>query len=331
MPRRLTGTALRALCLAAALAAAPSAAATVDEAQALIDAGKARDGARMLEDMAESGDAAAQVRLGDLYRDGIGVRRNAISACDWYAQAARQGVPSAQYEAGMCLVEGRNGEPANVRAGAQLLQSAVDAGYLPAFCPLGGLYMSGHGVIEDIERGHELCRRAAGDGDVRAQATLGEIYLLGDIGLGREAEGAAWTRKAAAVGDAVSQYNLGQALWHGKGVEQDQMKAQSYFAAAANQGYPAAQFWLGRHLIRISQLPDGTVQPYEAAAAYYWLSLAERQPLAPEDQSQAAEWLAELRRGLAPQVVAMVDEKVAAWQPRKPEDSIVDAGKPAAN
>jgi TPR repeat protein len=40
---------------------------------------------------AEGGDAEAQLRLGEIYRDGDGVAKDAAKACEWFAKAAAQG------------------------------------------------------------------------------------------------------------------------------------------------------------------------------------------------------------------------------------------------
>ena len=63
----------------------------------LIYTGPSLDEARL---KAESGDAAAQVQLGDAYDTGAGVKRDVAAAIKWYRRAAEQGDPVAQVNLG---------------------------------------------------------------------------------------------------------------------------------------------------------------------------------------------------------------------------------------
>ena len=47
--------------------------------------------------LAEQGDVASQFRLGELYYNGVGVRKNKTKALRWWTNAAEQGHPHAQY------------------------------------------------------------------------------------------------------------------------------------------------------------------------------------------------------------------------------------------
>ena len=49
---------------------------------------------------AEEGDAAAQFKLGDMYRYGSGVPQDFAQALAWYSKAADQGYAEAQYQLG---------------------------------------------------------------------------------------------------------------------------------------------------------------------------------------------------------------------------------------
>jgi TPR repeat protein len=48
--------------------------------------------------LAARGDAEASLFLGYVYRNGLGVKRDAARAAEWYRRAARLGQPEAQYE-----------------------------------------------------------------------------------------------------------------------------------------------------------------------------------------------------------------------------------------
>ena len=51
--------------------------------------------------LAEQGDHAASLALGDVYRTGAGVEVNDAIAADWYRRAAERGEPAAQFELGL--------------------------------------------------------------------------------------------------------------------------------------------------------------------------------------------------------------------------------------
>jgi type IV pilus biogenesis protein CpaD/CtpE len=55
---------------------------------------------------AEKGDAKAQHNLGNCYRTGEGVAKDAVEAVKWYRKAAEQGFARAQYSLGPCYYTG---------------------------------------------------------------------------------------------------------------------------------------------------------------------------------------------------------------------------------
>ncbi|HUL13170.1 MAG TPA: tetratricopeptide repeat protein [Methylococcaceae bacterium] len=98
--------------------------------------------------LAERGDVAAQVNLGNLYMKGLGVRQNYDEAARWYRNAAEQNEPMAQSK-------------------------------------LGILYYYGLGVAQDYAEAGRWFLKAAGHGDAGAQTALGSLYALGE-GLPRD-------------------------------------------------------------------------------------------------------------------------------------------------
>ena len=59
-----------------------------------------------MEQLAESGDAAAQCGLGNIYENGWGVPANYESAAAWYRKAALQGHANAQFNLGLLYLTG---------------------------------------------------------------------------------------------------------------------------------------------------------------------------------------------------------------------------------
>lgn len=93
--------------------------------------------------LAEKGDVAAQVNLGNLYMKGLGVRQNYAEALRWYRNAAEQNERMAQSK-------------------------------------LGILYYYGLGVAQDYAEAGRWFHRAAEQGESGAQAVLGSLYALGE-------------------------------------------------------------------------------------------------------------------------------------------------------
>lgn len=103
--------ALASLCLLAAFAIIPPAvAAPIDDANAAYQRGNFAAAEKLLLPLAESGNAYAQYRLGQVYAEATGELRSVEEAAKWFESAALQGQPHAQYKLGILYVNG-NGVP----------------------------------------------------------------------------------------------------------------------------------------------------------------------------------------------------------------------------
>jgi len=145
------------------------------------------------------GDAAAQMRLATLLREGDEMPRDPAAALEWYRRAAAQGHARASYN-------------------------------------LGLMYHDGDGVETDDIMAAAWFRRAAGLGESDAQYTLG-VFL--SKGIGGEADPSAarnWFSRAANQGDSRAQYSLGLMHEKGAGGAVDRVAALKWYSAAAAQG-----------------------------------------------------------------------------------------------
>jgi hypothetical protein len=120
---------------------------------------------------ANSGDAAAQVAVGECYEQGKGVARDYAQAAEWYRKAANKGDISGELH-------------------------------------LAGLYRDGSKSFpRDIVQAAEWYRKAADQGDVGAQGTMGTLYSMGQGVAQNYAEAYYWLDLAAAVnGPKQAQY-----------------------------------------------------------------------------------------------------------------------------
>jgi TPR repeat protein len=148
---------------------------------------------------AQAGDAAAQTRLGWLYRNGRGVAQDYGAALNWFSLAARQGNPAGEYS-------------------------------------LALLYQNGQGVRQDLGEAVRWYRAAATQGNAVAQNNLGWAYQTGR-GVSQDyAEAARWYRLAASQGQRDALGNLGLLTLNGQGVPADRAEGERLLRLAAAQG-----------------------------------------------------------------------------------------------
>jgi uncharacterized protein len=128
---------------------------------------------RLLEPLAEAGNARAQAELGTLYYHGHGVAESDAQALRWYDRAARQGLASAQFQLANMYAYGHAGvadgqDP--MRLAAQWYFEAARQGHMDAQYSLGLLFLSGSGVAHNTAEARKWFTRAAqqGHGDARA-------------------------------------------------------------------------------------------------------------------------------------------------------------------
>jgi len=148
---------------------------------------------------AEQGDAKAQLRLGNMLRDGEGMQQNFAEAVQWYRKAADQGDPEAQTN-------------------------------------LGAMYVSGRGVPRDYTEAVRWYRKAADQGNAAAQSNLWTSYMQGQGVPEDHSEAARWLRKAAEQGLAQAQYNLAICFYLGDGVPMDRIEAYKWAELAVEGG-----------------------------------------------------------------------------------------------
>jgi TPR repeat protein len=150
--------------LAAVLLAQP-AAADLEKGLAAVQSGQWEKAYRQFQGSAAGGNPDAQVNLGNLYLQGLGVERSDLKAYDWYAKAARQG-------------------------------------HAQALGKLGIMHYQGLGVAEDHAAAADWFRKAAEKGNADAAMILAELYARGDGVNKSKLEAYLWYSIAADLGKA---------------------------------------------------------------------------------------------------------------------------------
>jgi hypothetical protein len=128
--------------------------------------------------LAEQGDAAAELYLGLAYDLGTGVPHNAFEAARWYRKAAAQGSSSAASNLGVLYYNG-DGMPRDNAEAATWFSSAATRGNVTAQYCLGRLYYRGEGVPQDYAKAAAWFEKAARQGNAPAQVFLSSMYATG--------------------------------------------------------------------------------------------------------------------------------------------------------
>ncbi len=152
-----------------------------------------------LKSKAEGGDAGAQIRLGWVYQEGDGVKRDMKAAVKWFQKAADQNNPA-------------------------------------ALAALGEMYQAGQGVPSDLTNAARLYRQAADMGSVAGQYNLAYLCEQGTGVAQSETEAAKWYQLAAEGGDPLAQYAIGQRYMLGLGVNTNLAEGMKWLMLAARQG-----------------------------------------------------------------------------------------------
>jgi len=243
---------------------------------------------------ADPDDAPAMTLVGELYREGLGLRRNPEEAVRWYRLAAERGDPPAAFALAMAYLGGV-GVPQDARAALPLLELAVAAGHPGAIYHLGMLALQAE--PPDFLKAAALFRRAADLGQSEAAYALGLQYLNGR-GVTRDGGRAAqWLKRAADDNLAAAQIEYAIKLFNGDGVARDEASALRYLRKAAATNNPVAANRLAR------ALAAGRGAPKDVLEAMKWHILA-RVAGVPDDT------LERQLDGLSPADRASVEEAV---------------------
>jgi uncharacterized protein len=156
---------------------------------------------------AEAGDAIAQFRLAEAYREGDNRPQDFEAALQWYRAAAEQGHVNAQNNLGSMYLNGM-GTPRDVEEAIRWYRAAADQGQADAELNLGIQYREGEGVPQDEVQAFDWFQRAALSGCKEAMSEVGIAYRFGSGVPQSFEEAASWHVDAAELGDIVAMGNL---------------------------------------------------------------------------------------------------------------------------
>ncbi len=195
---------------------------------------------QILQPLAKQGNSQAQITMGIMYDNGLGVPTDPARALDWYIKAAEQGIPVVQHDVGVKYFQGIGTKQDYLKA-ARWWKLSSDAGLADSQFNLGLIYYRGLGVQKDLKEAMNLFRRAAEQDHAQAQYSLAVMYAFGQGVEKNYPEALNWFQKSAAQGVAQAQYNLGIFYENGYALEKDEKKAAEWYRKAASQGLPEAR------------------------------------------------------------------------------------------
>lgn len=149
--------------------------------------------------------------------------------------AAAKGDPSAEFEVGARLAEGK-GTDQSFKEAVKWYTRSANQGFAQAQYRLGTLYERGLGVAKDPARARVWYSRAAEQGNVKAMHNLAVLNAGGKSGGPDYATASHWFAEAAERGLADSQFNLAVLYDSGLGVNKDLAMSYHWFAIAARSG-----------------------------------------------------------------------------------------------
>lgn len=96
------------------------------------------------------GHSEAMATLGELYYAGYGTEKNTEQALKWFRRAAKYGITSAQYKAGVLYLQDSDFQ--DVEKGVSLIKKATKYDFSPACFVLGKIYLDGRFIPQDISQ-----------------------------------------------------------------------------------------------------------------------------------------------------------------------------------
>ncbi|WP_347264896.1 tetratricopeptide repeat protein [Nitrobacter sp.] len=207
----------------------------------------------------EDKNPAAMTMLGELYANGLGVRRDYGKAIEWHQRAADLGDREAMFALAMLRISGRGGPPD--RAGAvKWLTASAKLGQPKAAYNLALLHMDGQTLPQDFKRAAELLRFAADAGSPEAQYALATFYKEG-TGVEKNLYKSVRLLQAASLaGNVDAEVEYAIALFNGSGTQKNEAAAVSLLRKAARRNSAIAQNRLAHALVEGMGVPMDKVE-----------------------------------------------------------------------
>lgn len=229
---------------------------------------------------------AAALYLGDAYRDGLGVTRDAAAALVWYTKAAEKNNVISMKNLGFMYRDG-DGVAKDFSKALEWFTKAAEQNNALAMSSLGLMYEQGLGATTAPALALKWYTKAAEQNEPHAMNNLAVMYRDGRFVKKDAANALKWFTKAAEQSNVMSMKNLGFMYRDGDGIAKDFSKALEWFTKAAELNNTLAMVSIGALYQR------GIGVPTDLEAARHWYMKA-----AAQEDSYAECKLGELERDL---------------------------------
>ncbi len=204
--------------------------------------------------------------LGKLYLKKDAEDYDPQKAVSCLIEAAKHGHDYAQYTLGRLYLRGED-VPKNISYAMRWLEEAVTKENQHAEYLLGKTLLTGADVEQDLLRAERLLQRSMDKGNRQAMYTLGKAYLDGVLPQNLP-QALHLLAQAADTGFDAAQYLMGRLLFKGEVVPQDLKRSISYLEQAAAQGNPYAAYLAGKLRLTENEVRDiaKAIRNFEIAA-----------------------------------------------------------------
>jgi uncharacterized protein len=197
-------------------------------------------------------------------------KKQYANAAKLFLQAAKAGVRAAQYNYAVMILRGETKKTQtsqDLQEAVTWLRKSANAGFPEAQYALGKLYDDGELLVQDRSIAVSWFEKA---GEQRNLDALLELIAANMIGRGTAqnyARAATYAQAAAELNDGGAQYLLASLYEHGTGVPQDLATAMAWYARAARNGDPTADFKAKEIAEKIRRQDEPSTPPPPAPAA----------------------------------------------------------------
>ena len=181
------------------------------------------------------------------------------------SEKTKEGDAAAAYILSDLYFKGR-GVPKDIRKAYELMKWSADKGYADAQYNMAGAYLVGdtYDLQQNVEKGIRYLKLAAEQRDSYAMRMLGKYHLTGEYGIQKSNKKAFYYLSEAAKGDNIDAlFEVSELYYFGVGTRKSIKKSIEYCKAAADKGYPEAQYSMWLHFC-----DDDAKISYEEAYEY---------------------------------------------------------------
>lgn len=189
---------------------------------------------KWLNKSASQGYSKAQSMLGDMYRDGRGVKQDYNKAINLFNKAAAQGDSHTQFKLGEMLATDADIPSKKNEQAIYWYRKAAAQGHERAQYNLEWIYETNRGNKEEAIKYYQ---KLALQGDAYGEYSLGWMYEKGYGVAQNFSQALTWYNKAAAKGNTFSEDKIGDMYMRGDGVVKDYNKAIYWYRKAVAKDY----------------------------------------------------------------------------------------------